>query len=96
MAHVTVDVVEVRSRFIQENLRRALTSADPRMAWMTASEFRRYFCWVADTLPEEDRQIITGQLTQLEELTVLPQHSRNRVSVHSDRIGHQLEEAAFA
>lgn len=95
MARVTVDVTQVRSRFIQENLYRALTSADPQMALMTASEFRRYFCEVAHTLPEHDRQIIAGQLTQLEELSVFPQRSHNRVSVHLDRIGHQFEEAAF-
>src|ERR1700736_2687248 len=65
---VTLDIVAIRSRYIQDNLRRALTAGDRLMAWVTAAEFRRYFHWFADTFPEPDKRIIAQQLSKLEEL----------------------------
>ena len=65
---MALDVAEIRSRFIQENLRRALTGEDAVRAWVTATEFRRYFCWVADTLPAQERQVIAAELRELEQL----------------------------
>jgi hypothetical protein len=92
---VTLDIVAIRSRYIQDNLRRALTAGDRLMAWVTAAEFRRYFHWFADTFPEPDKRIITQQLSKLEELYAIHREPRNRVSTHADRVGHQFQESAF-
>jgi hypothetical protein len=62
------DVVEIRSRYIQDNLRRALIEGDRLMAWIIVAEFRRYFHWFADTLPERDKRLIAEQLSRLEAL----------------------------
>jgi len=95
-ADVTLDVAQIRSRFIQENLRRALTGQDPVRAWVTASEFRRYFYWVADTLPDQERQMIAAELRKLEQLCASPHESQQPFSTHPDRVWHQLEESAAA
>ena len=63
-----LDLIAIRSRFIQDNLRRALHSGDRFVAWVTAHEFRRYFHWFRDSFPEEDRRSIAEQLSRLDEL----------------------------
>jgi hypothetical protein len=63
-----MDVAGIRSRFIQESLRRALNECDRYAAWIIASEFRLYFQWFKDSLPASDQQVIVEQLRQLESL----------------------------
>jgi len=93
LTDMAASVVEIRSRFIQNNLSRALNGPDHVMAWVTASEFRRYFHWMAELLPEKDRRIIADQLRQLEQRFRSPQSG---ISAHPDRVRHQLQETAFA
>lgn len=104
-----VDVSAIRSRYIKENLRRALNGADCFRAWHTAFQFRRYFHWFADSFNEADRRAIADQLSQLEALCAnwrepdrnlssqnsLGQSSLGQSSLNNDRVGQQFQEAAF-
>jgi len=63
------DVSTIRSRFIQENLSKALSDSEEFSAWLTVREFKKYFQWFEDTLPEADRHYIREQLNRLEQLT---------------------------
>jgi hypothetical protein len=93
---VAADIAEIRSHYIQNNLHRALNGDDRLLAWVMAAEFRRYFSWVADTLPQTDRQVIVEQLSKLEQICASNRQPIDPRSMHADRVGHQLEEAAFA
>jgi hypothetical protein len=64
-----VDVNAIRSRFIQDNLRRALQEHDRDRASRAARAFRNYFQWFEDRLPEPERVVITDQLEILEEFS---------------------------
>lgn len=90
-----VDVRAIRSRYIQENLRRALNGADSFRAWYTASEFRRYFQWFADSFDESDRRIIADQLAKLEALCANSRAPESQASSNNDRVGQQFQEPAF-
>ena len=57
----------IRSRFIRLHLEHALTTEDVSYASKVASEFRRYFEWFAGSMGDLDRELISGQLRQLEE-----------------------------
>jgi hypothetical protein len=90
-----LDLIAIRSRFIQENLRKALTGGDHLLAWVTAHEFRRYFHWFRDSFPDADRRAIADQLSRLEELC----RSRRqplKMSTYANRIGHQFQETTLA
>jgi hypothetical protein len=61
-----VDVDVIRSRFIQDNLRRALQEPDKERAARTLRAFRNYFQWFESRLPDLERLAIVGQLASLE------------------------------
>lgn len=62
-----MDVDTIRSRFIQENLRRALQEQDRDRAIRVLSAFRVYFQWFESHMPDMERLSILTQLTRLEE-----------------------------
>ena len=61
-----VDLDVIRSRFIQDNLRRALQEPDKERAARTLRAFRNYFQWFENRLPDLERLAIVGQLASLE------------------------------
>jgi hypothetical protein len=61
---MNVDVI--RSRFIQDNLRRALHEPDKERAARALRAFRNYFQWFESRLPDIERLAIVGQLASLE------------------------------
>jgi hypothetical protein len=61
-----MDVDVIRSRFIQDNLRRALQEPDKERAARTLRAFRNYFQWFESRLPDFERLAIVGQLASLE------------------------------
>lgn len=61
-----VDVDVIRSRFIQDNLRRALQEPDKERAARTLRAFRKYFQWFENRLPDLERLTIVDQLARLE------------------------------
>ncbi len=61
-----MDVDVIRSRFIEENLRRALQEQDRARAAHTLRAFRNYFQWFENRLPQPEKLIIRGQLARLE------------------------------
>ena len=62
-----VDVDAIRSRFIQDNLRRALQEQDRERASRTLRAFRAYFQWFEGRLPDPEKITIVSQLAKLEE-----------------------------
>jgi hypothetical protein len=62
-----MDVNAIRSRFIQDNLRRALQEQDKERAARTLRAFRNYFQWFESRIPHLERLTIIGQLAKLEE-----------------------------
>jgi len=89
-----VDLASIRSRFIREGIRKALNGGDQLMAWVTAHEFRRYFQWYRDSLPEPDKREIDEQLARLEQLCT--RGERQDASTHGDRVRHQFQETTLA
>jgi hypothetical protein len=61
-----VDVDTIRSRFIQDNLRRALFDQDRARAARTMRAFRSYFQWFESQLPDLEKLAIMRQLARLE------------------------------
>lgn len=61
-----MDVDAIRSRFIQENLRRALMDRDRDRAARALRAFRLYFEWFENRLPDLEKLAILGQLASLE------------------------------
>jgi len=61
-----VDVDFIRSRFIQDNLRRALQEPDKERAARALRAFRNYFQWFESRLPDLERLAIVDQLARLE------------------------------
>ena len=53
-----MDVDAIRSRFIQENLRRALMEQDRARAARTLHAFRNYFQWFENQLPDLEKLTI--------------------------------------
>jgi hypothetical protein len=62
-----VDVDAIRSRFIQENLRRALEQRDRERAVRTLRAFRNYYQWFESRFPDREKLTIAGQLEQLDD-----------------------------
>jgi hypothetical protein len=62
-----VDVDFIRSRFIQDNLRRALQEPDRERAARALRAFRNYFQWFESRLPDLEKLTIVNQLARLEE-----------------------------
>lgn len=62
-----VDVDGIRSRFIQDNLQRALQEQDRERAARTLRAFRNYFQWFESRLPDPEKLTIVSQLARLEE-----------------------------
>ena len=61
-----VEVDFIRSRFIQDNLRRALQEPDKERAARALRAFRNYFQWFENRLPDLERLTIVDQLARLE------------------------------
>jgi hypothetical protein len=66
-----VDVDVIRSRFIQDNLRRALQEPDRERAGRALRAFRNYFQWFENRLPDLEKLTISRQLARLEEFYAL-------------------------
>jgi hypothetical protein len=62
-----MDVDAIRSRFIQENLRRAILEQDRARAARALRAFRLYFQWFETRFPDLEKMTILGQLARLEE-----------------------------
>lgn len=62
-----MDVDIIRSRFIQDNLRRALMEPDKERAVRALRAFRNYFQWFENRFPDGEKSMIVGQLASLEE-----------------------------
>jgi hypothetical protein len=62
-----MDVDAIRSRFIQDNLRRALMEQDRARAARALRAFRNYFQWFESRVPDLEKLTIIGQLARLEE-----------------------------
>ncbi len=62
-----MDVDAIRSRFIQDNLRRALFEQDRERAARALRAFRLYFQWFESRFPGPEKLAIVGQLARLEE-----------------------------
>jgi hypothetical protein len=62
-----MDVDAIRSRFIQDNLRRALMEQDKARAARALRAFRNYFQWFEHRLPDLEKLAIIRQLSKLEE-----------------------------
>jgi len=67
-----MDVDAIRSRFIQDNLRRALLERDREQSARAARAMRNYFQWFEDRFPEAEKLAITSQLASLEEACASP------------------------
>jgi hypothetical protein len=63
-----MDIDSIRSRFIQENLRRALQEQDKERAIRALRAFRNYFQWFETRLPAMERVTILNQLARLEDV----------------------------
>jgi hypothetical protein len=63
-----MDVDAIRSRFIQENLRRALQEPDKERSVRALRAFRNYFHWFENQLPDFEKLTIAAQLAKLERL----------------------------
>ena len=61
-----MDVDSIRSRFIQENLRRSLQEQDRERAARALRAFRAYFHWFEHRLSDFDKLNILNQLAHLE------------------------------
>ncbi len=62
-----MDIDAIRSRFIQDNLRRALEERDRERAVRTLRAFRNYFQWFESRLPDLEKLTIADQLDQLDD-----------------------------
>jgi hypothetical protein len=62
-----MDVDAIRSRFIQDNLRRALMEQDRTRAARALRAFRNYFQWFENRVPDLEKLTIISQLARLEE-----------------------------
>jgi hypothetical protein len=62
-----MDVDTIRSRFIQENLRRAAHEQDRDRAIRVLSAFRVYYQWFESRIPDMEKFAILRQLAHLEE-----------------------------
>jgi hypothetical protein len=91
-----MDLIAIRSRFIQDNLRKALNGGDRFLAWMTAHEFHRYFQWHRDSFPEAERRAIADQLFRLERLCTSQRQPPEATSANANRIRHQFQETTLA
>jgi hypothetical protein len=63
-----MDVDTMRSRFIQENLRRALLEQDRERVKRALSAFRIYYQWFESRIPDLERFAIVAQLARLERI----------------------------
>jgi hypothetical protein len=61
-----VDTDRIRTLFVKTSINRACQDTEGHLAARTAREFRRYFDWHPDAVPEPDRTAISGQLSELE------------------------------
>jgi hypothetical protein len=91
-----LDPIAIRSRFIQESLRKALNGGDHLLASVMAHEFRRYFHWFRDSFSDADRRAIADQLSRLEESCRRRWQPLEGMSTYANRIGHQFQETTLA
>lgn len=64
-----MDIDAIRSRFIQDNLRRALQEPDKERAVRALRAFRNYFQWFESRLPAMEKITIADQLEKLEQFS---------------------------
>lgn len=62
-----MDVDAIRSRFIQDNLRRAIMDRDRERAARALRAFRLYYEWYEHRVPMLEKLAILNQLARLEE-----------------------------
>lgn len=74
-----MDVDAIRTRFIQESLRRALMEHDRERAARALRAFRLYFQWFEHRVPDLEKLAIVSQLARLEE-AYSDQSSQNEAS----------------
>lgn len=88
-----MDVDSIRSRFIQESLRRVLLEQDRERAMRALRSFQLYFQWFEHRFPDLEKLSIMSQLAKLEEAYApeTPQETRPGLT-HPDRVGHHLQE----
>lgn len=88
-----MDVDIIRSRFIQESLRRVLVEQDQERAARALSEFRLYFQWFEHRFPDLEKLAILAQLARLEEAYAAESSQETPPgSAHCDRVRHHLQE----
>ncbi len=85
-----MDIDAIRSRFIQDNLRRALQEPDRARAVRALRAFRNYFQWFESSFPDLEKSLITGQLSKLE-AAYANQTSEKELS-DVDGVRHHLQE----
>ena len=71
-----MDVDFIRSRFIQDNLRRALAEKDRERAIGALQAFQLYFQWFAHKVPDPEKVGILAQLARLEQAQAAHRGSR--------------------
>ena len=64
-----MDIDDIRTRFVQDNLRRALQEQDRERSLHALRAFRTYFQWFENRFPDLDKLTIRGQLARLEDVT---------------------------
>jgi hypothetical protein len=84
-----MDVDVIRSRFIQESLRRVLHEQDRERAARAVRALQLYFQWFEHRFPDMEKLSILSQLSKLEE--AYAEKSREN-SVHPDGVRHNLQE----
>jgi len=87
-----MEVDVIRSRFIQDNLRRALFEQDRQRAIRTLHAFRLYFQWFESRIPTLEKLSISSQLARLEEAYV---RQVQTTSADNDGVRHHLQETAL-
>ena len=95
-----MDVDSIRSRFIQDNLRRALLDQDRARAARALRAFRNYFQWFEHQLPDLEKLAIRAQLSKLEEASpaIRPVDRRSEpfaTLAHANRIRHHFQESSL-
>ena len=88
----SMDVDAIRSRFIQENLRRALSEQDRQQARCTLHAFRLYFQWFESRIPTLEKLSIASQLARLREAYVNPVQT---ASADYDGVRHHPQETSL-
>ena len=87
-----MDVDAIRSRFIQENLRRALQEPDKERAARALRAFRNYFQWFESRLPDFEKTSDRGPTRKPGSRSSVVSFPRRPCPtlLDANRIGHNL------